>query len=179
MSVPILFVDCETTGLDPDRHHLWEVAVVDEAGVTRLDAQVHPNLTTADPAALRSGGYYDRRWEMPASALTVAKRLAELLDGATLAGAAPHFEAAFIGRFLRAHGQCGTWSHRLLDVCTFAAPVLGWDRPRGLADTARALGLDVDDELLHTAGRDAHLAWNVWNRVVCLMPVTVYEEVAP
>lgn len=168
---PILFVDVETTGLDPDRHHLWEIAVVDEAGETLLDAQIHVDLTTADPAALRINGYYRRRWETPVLPRWLVQRLVGLLDGATLAGAAPHFDAAFLDRWLRAHGQCGTWSHRLLDVCTFAAPTLGWDRPRGLADTARALGLDVDDELLHTAGRDAHLAWNVWNRVVCLMQV--------
>ena len=56
-------IDTETTGTDPRRHHLWEVGLIlREAGQPAAEYawQVRPDLATADPAALRVGGYRDR-----------------------------------------------------------------------------------------------------------------------
>ena len=61
MSAPIAFVDCETTGLDPDQHQIWEVALITP------DAREHVwqfpvDEMTADPFALNIGRYWDRCW---------------------------------------------------------------------------------------------------------------------
>lgn len=86
----LAFVDVETSGLDPTRHEIWEIAVVirdwteqavgvvdgdvvvgstaDDAGSTRAWVphdeirvwQVPIDESLADPVALTVGGYYDR-----------------------------------------------------------------------------------------------------------------------
>lgn len=58
----IAFLDLETTGTVPDRHHLWEVGLVFRKNSTDQEYawQTVPDLSTADPAALRVGRYYER-----------------------------------------------------------------------------------------------------------------------
>lgn len=143
----LAFVDTETTGLDPARHDMWEVAVItidDRQPADTLSEwawQIHPNLRAADPAALRIGDYYGRTPAGPwttrrltcppwlpgddplATRDVIASTLAAELAGATIVGINPAFDAAFIGAFLRAHGQQEAWDYHLIDVANLAA---GW-----------------------------------------------------
>lgn len=184
----VVIVDLETTGLDPDRHHIWEVAViVRDHRTPHYDGEWHymmrPNLSAADPAALRVGRYYERAPKVladplvqayvldrpftahahtpsgPVARMAVAARLAMLLDDAALVGCNPTFDAAFLSRFLRAHGQSPTWHHRLVDVYSLAAGYLAGTRDgyntsaRWLADAhngASGPGCQVADPELDT-----------------------------
>lgn len=63
----LCFVDCETTGLDPDRHEVYEIALIrgDTSVVESKPTELHlwvrdAPLATADPTALRIGRYYER-----------------------------------------------------------------------------------------------------------------------
>ncbi len=75
----ICFIDCETTGTNPDLHHLWEVGVIvrefeadpdmravhgtvitDASGDREYAWQVWPDLQHADPQSLRVGRFYQR-----------------------------------------------------------------------------------------------------------------------
>ncbi len=76
----LVFLDTETTGLDPDRHELWEIGCI-VAGHRVGDYngewwwQLQPNLATADPTGLRIGRYYEREqlWRAtPAPAVVLA-----------------------------------------------------------------------------------------------------------
>lgn len=68
----LAFLDSETTGLDVERHEVWEVAVVlrqifDEGpsgNVADVEYvwQLPVDVTKADPMALRIGQYWQRRW---------------------------------------------------------------------------------------------------------------------
>jgi DNA polymerase III epsilon subunit-like protein len=127
--VRLISVDCETTGLDPLRHEVWEIALVpvcrypddpDEVADTGPERlyQLPVNLNAAEPDALKIGGYNDRamgvqpgrayRWK-PESGTTyedipilgAALEIQQALDGATLLGMSVHFDAGFIHEFLR------------------------------------------------------------------------------
>lgn len=143
MTRPQLIVDTETTGLDPARHEVWEIAVIDREDGTEHLWRMKPDLVKADPAALRVGRYYDRardmcggcmrpdraydligwtgkdpyEWSSPAAVAEVA---ASLLDGATLIAANPAFDAGFLAVFLNRHGQAATWHYRLRDIGSMA-----------------------------------------------------------
>lgn len=136
----LAFIDTETTGLDPERHEVWEAALVlvefDGSYGDRTEQQhvwqlaVDPGA--ADPAALSVGRFYERVkvdvdsgvW-FPGATLRCefAWKFAKATHGATLVGSNPSFDAAFLSRLLRANGACPGWHYRTIDVATLAA---GW-----------------------------------------------------
>lgn len=68
MTTKLAFVDCETIGLDCDRHGIWEVALVlredGKEDVARV-WQLPVDLGEADAMALKIGRWYERRWPWP------------------------------------------------------------------------------------------------------------------
>ena len=140
----LIYLDTETTGLDPHQHHVWEIAWAVNDGPVNV-AQVRHSLSYADPVALKMNGYLDR-WEGVCEAGTEA-RLRERLQGATLVCSNPSFDEAF----LRERWRETPWHHRKIDIATYAMPALGLDRPVGLAAIAEALGVRAPD---HTAAGD-------------------------
>lgn len=134
---PLVYLDTETTGLDPNIHDVWEIAYAVDDGPIH-SAIVRHSLTFAAPEALEVSRYRDRTGGGdPPTATTrwFELTLRDLLDGATLVGANPAFDAAF----LRARWGHAPWHFRLLDVEAYAMGALGYDRPRGLATITRDL----------------------------------------
>ncbi len=204
----LIFVDVETTGTNPELHHLWEIGLVvrDLSGQHDTDRpvdveyawQVGPDLETAEPQALRVGRFYQRnkvryqgggrRVEHPnmnrlsnggvttsandtgGSAHTVAAEVAELVDGAVLAGINVGFDAVFLGKFLRGYGQCGTWNYHLVELLSLAAGWLAGQgrpvRPPWTSTTiTEALGLPEEADR-HTALGDARLNAAIYDAVM-------------
>ena len=140
----LVYLDTETTGLDPFRHEVWEIAWAVEDGPVNV-MQVRHSLANAEPAALKINGYLDR-WDKPAGDLAEAD-LRKVLTGATLVCSNPSFDESF----LRQRWGSSPWHHRKIDIATYAMPALGADRPVGLAEIAKRLGLREPD---HTAKTD-------------------------
>lgn len=132
----LCYIDTETTGLDPDSHQAYEVSWWREDGAQQRAILPH-SLTLADEKALEIGRYHERGIEPGAwpSRWQIVSHLAEQLQGVTLVGSNPGFDAAFLSRLIGS----APWSHRMIDVSQGAMWVLGWDRPRGLAAAADAL----------------------------------------
>lgn len=170
----LVFVDIETTGLDPARHQIWEIGVViREDGRPDFDTRwlIKPDLAQADSRALQISGYYERTAHMKTEDWSgqgqVAKWCAERFSGATLVGACPWFDSAFLEGFLRRHGHCPAWAHRLVDVESMTVAALGrHPSPGGLRGCADALGVAYDKADLHTALGDARLARAVYDEVM-------------
>lgn len=121
----LVYLDTETTGLDPDRHHIWEIAYAINDGPIE-SAFVPHSIVGASETALEVGGYY-RRISFRVSD-QFERGLATDLEGATIVGANPAFDAAF----LRARWGFAPWNYRLLDIETYAAAVLGYRTPPSL-----------------------------------------------
>ena len=152
----LCFIDTETTGLDARIHQPYEVSWWREDEDQPRSAWLRHSLTHADQQALNIGGYWDRKayaamddgWMQTESPRT----LALVLEGMTLVGSNPAFDAAMLTRYIGAP----VWHHRMIDVSAGAMWVLGWDRPKGLADVRQALaerGHDIP-EPDHTAEGD-------------------------
>jgi DNA polymerase III epsilon subunit-like protein len=134
MSKDIVWVDIETTGLDPQVHQIVEIAWgIDSEWWTLIPPH---NLWMADPKALEINRYHERMLDKAehADETAIAKFYQDLL-GKTMAGANPAFDAKFLEVFLGA----APWKHRLLDVEAYVAGVFGWDEPRGLKATREHL----------------------------------------
>lgn len=149
MTRKLVFLDVETTGLDPATHQVWEIAYAVDDGEIRHSFVQH-TLDGAESAALVVGRYAERhtssKWDS-----TIESDLIEVLDGATLVGANPRFDAAF----LKARWGLENWHYRLLDVCAYVAGARGLDYMPGLSDAAAMMG--VLDEPDHTAGQDVNV----------------------
>lgn len=154
MSTVLCFIDTETTGLNPDQHQAYEVCWWREDADAPTTGILPHDLCGADENALEIGGYHSRgftpgrgteRRELRATLRTA-------LDGVTLVGSNPAFDASFLRKTL----GCAPWHHRLINVAEGGMWVFGWDRPQGLAtvaDRCRQEGFDVP-EPDHTAGGD-------------------------
>jgi len=120
----VCWVDCETTGLDPDRHEVWEVGLILPDGSEHL-WQLPVDLSRADPMALNIGQYHERR--LPDGHKDFlhperfAQKFARLTRGLHMAGAVVSFDAERLWKLLRANGECPMWHYHLIDVEALAA----------------------------------------------------------
>lgn len=144
----LVFLDTETTGLDSNRHEIWELAfiLVDDGPPEEYAWQFPVSLDTADPTALRFNRFYERRWPMMGimndnPGLVTRSRsvkgkwvsgnpvsyhigtVAKLLDQAHIVGAVPNFDEPFLAQLLRKHGHAPTWHYHLIDIESMA---VGW-----------------------------------------------------
>jgi hypothetical protein len=164
---PLAFVDTETTGLDPNRHEVWEVFLhlreFREDGTPRTPFEkrwfLPVDLGKADPVALTIGRYYER-WTKPTAPSTkgvvyvdsdastleaFAAEFARLTHGAHLVAAVPSFDDAFLKRLLTKHGACPGWHYHLVDVEALAIGYLrGIARGVAVAGDVARFGATVD-----------------------------------
>lgn len=175
MIAPVCFVDCETTGLDPDRHEIWEVALLGPTGQESawiLDV----DLGRADPRALEIGRFHDRHprghfktlddeWMITDHA-TFAADFARRTRGLHLAGAVVSFDEERLRKLLRANGACPEWNYHLVDVEALAAGKAGLAPPWKSDDLSRSVGINPGEFARHTALGDARWARAIYNAVI-------------
>ena len=164
MTAPLVFLDLETTGLNPRTDDVWEFAAIRreaDGSETRYHEFVKHDELLRDnlPEPFRSDAERRFNWEA-----AISRRVFDVLLGTVLAGkprivgACPWFDVGFLASYVEP-----TWSHRLVDVEALAAGKLG-RLVNGLADAAQALG--IDHPAAHTAMGDAETAMRVYDAVM-------------
>jgi oligoribonuclease (3'-5' exoribonuclease) len=177
---PLIILDCETTGLQPDRHTPWEIAwqlaihdnwilklVQAESFLVRLTEEEYE---MADPAALRVGRFDDRyggdmrSMDYVAGALqgscSMVSRLAKTDKVPHLVGAVPSFDHAMLTRWFGWPGFGeGHWHYHLVDVENLIAGKLGIAPPWDSDELTARIGVEpIDEEFRHTAAGDVQWA---------------------
>ena len=137
---PIAFLDIETTGLDPERHEIIEIAVQRVDPVTlhplrTLNMKVHPeHLETADPVALRVAGFEPAAWRLSRPLDHALREAAPLLAGALVAGHNVGFDWRFLERNYRRRGlPLPMVDYHRLDTASLAWPLLSSGELRSLS----------------------------------------------
>lgn len=180
----LAFVDTETTGLDPDLHEIWEVALIVEG--QEFTWMLPVDLGRADPVALRVGHFYERRqpdlsecgagWNAETrDPRDFAASFALLTRGRHLVGAVPSFDEERLRKLLRANGACPEWHYHLIDVEALA---VGWIFGKGggakaveslpWKSDALSIACGVDppnEEERHTALGDARWAKRLYEAI--------------
>jgi DNA polymerase III epsilon subunit-like protein len=183
--VTVAFVDTETTGLDPERHEIWEVGLILPDG-SEHEWTLPVDLARADPKSLAMNGYHERHggWDYDIVETAEIKRgfantFATLTRGLHLAGANVSFDADRLWRLLRANHQCPMWHYHLIDVEVLAVGKIAQLHPRDVpealavrtppwkhTDLVRALGIDPDSFDRHSAIGDARMAKATYEAVM-------------
>lgn len=149
---PLVFVDFETTGLHPAAQ-AFELAWKREDS-DQVRAMILPHtLYAADPVALRVNGYRERGIsnEFVASEYEIDCFRQDVTD-ATLVIANPAFDVPHLMNLLGFQ----VWHYRIIDVESYAMPILGHRRPQSMSTIYRELtelGYSLP-EPDHTASRD-------------------------
>jgi hypothetical protein len=186
-------VDTETTGLDPNRHAIWEVALITPNGDEHV-WQFPVDEMAADPFALEVGHYWQRRWDMvndvpalnaiydahtsksrrprfPEQGKAIkpsaewCRHFRNLTAGLHIVGAVPSFDEERLCRLLHSHGVLHRWHYHLVDVEALAAGRLGVEPPWNSRDLAEAIGVVQREEDKHTALGDARWAKAIYDEV--------------
>lgn len=177
---PVLFVDTETLGLDPDIHPIWEIGCIEADGTEHEWQIALPayQIAQADPVALEINRFEERYvGNLDTSGTEVlttsqsAARFAELAQGKHLVGAVVSFDEerlrlmhnAFLGK---PQGKY-PWHYHVLCVEAMAVGHLGgsFELPWKSDAITKALGLTIDEENKHSALADARWARDIYMAV--------------
>lgn len=177
----LAFVDTETTGLDPDKHPIWEVALIvredgaDPADDLELSWQLPLTPAAAaqhDPVARELTRFDARRW--PDQDLTAPRAFAEAFADATagahIVGAVPSFDEERLRRMFRPLMIATRWHYHLIDVEALAVGYLAAagnapDLPWSSTDLSEAMGVAAHPDA-HEAMADARWARDLYDAVV-------------
>ncbi len=185
-AAPIVFVDTETTSLTPFRR-VWDFAgILVRSGEEPKTVQIFVDmkdldLANADPRSLAIGRFHQRHPQMvkkvidtgprPGVAVHSERRMLQLVEsltrGAVVVAANAHFDVDVLARRMRANQLVPMWHHHPVDVEALAAGDLGM-RPDGkwsLSMFCDEYGIQVDEEVRHTALGDARLVQALYDAV--------------
>ena len=170
MNKPLIFIDIETSGLDPDFHEIPEVAVIriETSGQeTIYHAKVHPlNIERSNSKALEINGYNSKDWREASTPAETAAQLESILAGGMLIGHNIKFDVAFISELLNNHNKLQRWDRRLIDTIVLAHEHLSYSGLESLSLDSIRTFLRWSKEGSHRALKDCQDVKRLYYRLM-------------
>lgn len=169
----LLFIDLETTGLDPTRHEIIEVGALLVNGKTlkvkkEYQTKVMPeHPETADKKALKISGLSPTSWKRAKPLVQVLRDLNKLAPEAMLVGHNISFDWAFLEIAYRNFNIPWTFDYHRLDLLSIAYihaltdPKIKKLRLQALADY-----FNIKREKKHRAMEDARTIYKLFRKLV-------------
>ena len=168
----LLFVDTETTGLDPTKHELLEVAAIrtDPTGTTiisKYQATLKPmHLERAEPKALEVNGYAQWKNEPCTEPGDVVDALQKLAIGTVLVGQNVSFDEGFLSPLFTRLGMKPPWGYHKVDTVALAWPLFVTTALEGLSLGKLCDYLGVASTPTHRAAADAEACRQVYLKLM-------------
>jgi DNA polymerase-3 subunit epsilon len=176
-SETLIFVDIETTGTDPEKHEIIELAyiLVKQSGggfevIEEREFKIKPeHIENADPVALRINGYDEGQWIFASSLADVMKLFSEKSRGAVFVAQNVTFDYSFIERALTKTGMPNEMFYAKLDTISMAYAKLYKD-PRAEKFSLYRLAeyFGITNAKSHTALADTRTTFEVFKRLMSL-----------
>lgn len=162
----LVFIDLETTHLNPQVGEIIELALVrvTKEREIRFVTKIRPErLHLAQKRALEINGYNEEEWHDAPLARDVAGRVADLIAGGLLVGHNVSFDFEYLEEFLHVHGQKFRASYRKIDTMTLAHEHLPFLTSYSLATLRDFFGLS--QEGAHRAEKDLDDMRSIYRRL--------------
>lgn len=176
----LAFIDCETSGLDADRHEMIELAVVLAKQIERPGKgpkleiiaekewkikMEHPEL--AEEQALRVNGYNEADWIFALPLESVMKEFAKLTEGANFVSHNLTFDYSFVSKAFQKTGVDNKMNIGKLDTISIAFARL-YDIPQAERFSLKALCelFKVNNTRAHTALADTLALVEVYKKMM-------------
>lgn len=167
----LLFLDSETTGLDPLFHEAIEWAAIrvgpDDVEKETFEAKVKPSFPERfDAKAKEVNGYTEAEWADAPDEYKTALRMAEICRGAILVGQNVSFDENFLTAFLKKHGLKPTWHYHKIDTMNLAWPGVKARLIAGMSLSNLCEWAGIEQKTPHRAMADARAVQTVYNRLM-------------
>ena len=176
----LAFIDTETTGTDPDKHEIIELAVIVARQVEREGKgpkleivaekewkikMSHPEL--AEEEALRVNGYNEVDWMFAVERKAAMEEFAKVTQSCTFVSHNLTFDYGFIQKAFRTTGVESLMHYGKLDTISIAFARL-YDLPTVQSFSLRALCelFKIDNKRAHTALADTRALVEVYKKLM-------------
>lgn len=164
---PRVYIDIETTGLNPYEHEMIEFGAIKD-DTTRFETKIKPeHIETAEPKALEVNGYREMDWMRAPKMSQILPFICNFLDGCVIVGHNVRFDVSFLEVAIKKHGIQKTLGYHLVDTVTLAYEHLVPARitSLSLANVCSALGIPPEPSI-HRAMNGAIRAQKVYQELV-------------
>jgi len=176
----LAFIDTETTGTDPTKHEIIELAVIIARQVERpgkgpsleileeCEWKIKPkHIETAEDAALRVNGYNEVDWMFASELKPVMEQFAKKTESAIFVSHNLVFDYAFVMKAFEETGVDSRMHYGKLDTISMALARL-YDAPQADKFSLRALCelLKVENAKAHTALADTRALVAVYRKLM-------------
>lgn len=179
-TVPLAFIDTETTGLDRITRQVWDVGIIrrDPNGRRVIFSAIvaDVDMRHADPRSLEIGRFSQRHPKEggtpePGTEVMREREVAEkahaLLDGCYLVGAVPWFDEHGLFWMMERVGlPVEPYHYHFVDVENLAAGQLQMQPPWDFDKLLSRYGIRYDERKRHTALGDAEVAEKLYDAVM-------------
>ena len=174
---PLAFIDVETTGTDPNKHEIIELAAViarlkdGELTVTdQMDVKIHPkNINDADPQSLRINGYNEADWLFATNLEDAMRNFANITNGAVFVAHNLTFDSAFIDKAFAKTGIENRMHYQKLDTLSIAFSVMhNTDDMGKLSLRALCEKYCIENKKAHSAYADAYATYELFKKLLNL-----------
>lgn len=162
----LVFLDCEMTGGNLDRHDIIEIGAVrarlpEVSVIDQLSVKVAPRtIHGADQSSLRVAGYSQKGWKAAVPIDDALRRLQAFADGCLLVGWATYNDLLFVQAAVERAGLGKLLGDAYVEVQDWAQARLHFARAPGLQRVADQLKIGRDQE--HSAIEDALVTYEVF-----------------
>lgn len=176
----LIFLDTETTGLNPDIHEVIQIGCVIVSQdwissntptfemVEQFELKIKPErIEDADPTALRVNGYDAADWVFAYTAKEAMTILADKAKGAIMVAHNVAFDHMFIEKAFRNVGIENTMHYHKLDTISIAFAKLHTNHDIEKF-SLRALGeyFGIENKQAHTALSDARATFELYQKLM-------------
>ena len=176
----LAFIDTETTGTDPNKHEIIELAVIIARQVTRAgkgpsleiieecEWKIKPeHIENADEEALRVNGYNEVDWMFAVDRKKAMEEFAKKTQSCTFVSHNLVFDYAFVMKAFEETGVENKMHYGKLDTISIAFARL-YDAPLADRFSLRALGelLKVENSKAHTALADTKALVSIYKKLM-------------